>query len=40
MIAHRGICVEPNLMAEIKYGAKSEGGKIRHPIFKGLGESL
>jgi bifunctional non-homologous end joining protein LigD len=39
-IAHRGIWVEPSLLAEIEYRAKSAGGKVRHPFFKGLREDL
>jgi bifunctional non-homologous end joining protein LigD len=39
-IAHRGIWVEPTLLAEIEYRAKSAEGKVRHPIFKGLREDL
>jgi bifunctional non-homologous end joining protein LigD len=39
-IAHRGIWVEPSLLAEIEYRAKSAQGKVRHPIFKGLREDL
>ncbi len=39
-IAHRGIWVEPELMAEIEYRAKSAEGKVRHPFFKGLREDL
>jgi len=31
-IAHRGIWVEPSLLAEIEYRAKSAGGKVRHGI--------
>ena len=38
-IAHKGIWVEPRLLAEIEYRAKSEG-KLRHPFFKGLREDL
>jgi bifunctional non-homologous end joining protein LigD len=34
-IAHRGIWVEPELLAEIEYRAKSAEGKVRHPFFKG-----
>jgi bifunctional non-homologous end joining protein LigD len=34
-IAHRGIWVEPKLLAEIEYRAKSAEGKVRHPFFKG-----
>lgn len=40
-IAHKGIWVEPELMAEIEYRAKSTEGKLRHPLlFKGLREDL
>lgn len=39
-IAHRGIWVEPSLLAEIEYRAKSDEGKVRHPFFKGLREDL
>jgi len=39
-IAHKGIWVEPKLMAEIEYRAKSAEGKVRHPFFKGLREDL
>ena len=39
-IAHQGIWVEPELMAEIEYRAKSAEGKVRHPFFKGLREDL
>jgi bifunctional non-homologous end joining protein LigD len=39
-IAHRGIWVEPQLLAEIEYRAKSGEGKVRHPFFKGLPEHL
>jgi bifunctional non-homologous end joining protein LigD len=35
-IAHRGIWVEPSLLAEIEYRAKSAEGKVRHPFFKGI----
>jgi bifunctional non-homologous end joining protein LigD len=38
-VAHRGIWVEPLLLAEIEYRAKSAEGKVRHP-FKGLREDL
>jgi bifunctional non-homologous end joining protein LigD len=38
--AHRGIWVEPALMAEIEYRAKSAEDKVRHPVFKGLREDL
>jgi bifunctional non-homologous end joining protein LigD len=39
-IAHRGIWVEPSLLAEIEYRAKSAKGKVRHPFFKGIREDL
>jgi bifunctional non-homologous end joining protein LigD len=39
-IAHRGIWVEPSLLAEIEYRAKSAEGKVRHPFFKGIRENL
>jgi bifunctional non-homologous end joining protein LigD len=39
-IAHRGIWVEPSLLAEIEYRAKSTEGKVRHPFFKGIREDL
>jgi bifunctional non-homologous end joining protein LigD len=39
-IAHRGVWVEPSLLAEIEYRAKSPEGKVRHPFFKGLREDL
>jgi bifunctional non-homologous end joining protein LigD len=39
-IAHRGIWVEPELLAEVEYRAKSAEGKVRHPFFKGLREDL
>ena len=32
--------VEPELMAEIEYRARSAEGKVRHPIFKGIREDL
>lgn len=34
-IAHRGFQVEPSLLAEVEYRAKSAEGKVRHPVFKG-----
>jgi bifunctional non-homologous end joining protein LigD len=37
-ISHKGIWVEPELMAEIEYRAKSAEGKVRHPFFKGIRE--
>ena len=39
-IAHRGVWVEPTLLAEIEYRAKSAEGKVRHPFFKGIREDL
>jgi bifunctional non-homologous end joining protein LigD len=39
-IAHKGIWVEPELLAEIEYRTKSAQGKVRHPFFKGLREDL
>ena len=39
-ITHRGIWVEPELLAEIEYRAKSAEGKVRHPFFKGLRDDL
>lgn len=39
-IAHKGIWVEPRLLAEIEYRAKSAEGKVRHPFFRGLREDL
>jgi bifunctional non-homologous end joining protein LigD len=39
-IAHKGIWVEPKLLAEVEYRAKSATGKVRHPFFKGLREDL
>jgi bifunctional non-homologous end joining protein LigD len=39
-IAHRGIWVEPELLAEVEYRTKSAEGKVRHPFFKGLREDL
>lgn len=39
-IAHRGVWVEPSLLAEIEYRAKSAEGKVRHPFFRGIREDL
>ena len=39
-IAHKAFWVEPELMAEIEYRAKSAEGKVRHPFFKGLREDV
>jgi bifunctional non-homologous end joining protein LigD len=35
-IAHKGIWVEPKLLAEIEYRARSADGKLRHPFFRGV----
>jgi bifunctional non-homologous end joining protein LigD len=39
-IAYRGVWVEPSLLAEIEYRAKSAEGKVRHPFFKGIREDM
>ena len=39
-IAHCGVWVEPELLADIEYRAKSAEGKVRHPFFKGVREDL
>jgi bifunctional non-homologous end joining protein LigD len=39
-LAHRGIWVEPSLVAEIEYRAKSAEGKLRPPFFKGIRQDL
>lgn len=39
-IPHKGVWVEPELLAEIEYRAKSAEGKVRHPFFRGLREDL
>jgi bifunctional non-homologous end joining protein LigD len=39
-IVHKAIWVEPQLLAEIEYRAKSAEGKLRHPFFKGIREDL
>jgi hypothetical protein len=39
-VAHKGIWVEPKLLAKIEYRAKSAAGKVRHPFFRGLREDL
>jgi bifunctional non-homologous end joining protein LigD len=39
-IAHKGIWVEPEVLAEIEYRAKSAEGKVRHPFFRGVREDL
>jgi bifunctional non-homologous end joining protein LigD len=38
-IAHEGAWVEPDVLAEVEYRAKSGEGKVRHPlVFKVLGK--
>lgn len=39
-IAHRATWVEPSLLVEIEYRAKSAEGKLRHPFFKGIRDDL
>jgi ATP-dependent DNA ligase len=39
-IAHRGVWVEPSLLYEVEYRAKSAEGKVRHPFFRGQREDL
>jgi bifunctional non-homologous end joining protein LigD len=39
-ISHKGIWVEPTLLVEIEYRAKSAEGKVRHPFFRGLREDV
>jgi bifunctional non-homologous end joining protein LigD len=39
-IAHWDVWVEPELLAEIEYRAKSAEGKLRHPFYGGLREDL
>ena len=39
-IVHHGIWVEPSLLAEVEYRAKSAEGKVRHPFFKRVREDL
>ncbi|MHC2337160.1 non-homologous end-joining DNA ligase [Bradyrhizobium sp. USDA 4454] len=39
-IRHKGIWVEPKVLAEIEYRAKSAEGKVRHPFFRGVREDL
>jgi bifunctional non-homologous end joining protein LigD len=39
-IAHKGVWVEPQLMAEIEFRVKSAEGKVRHPFFKGIREDV
>lgn len=39
-VPHKAFWVEPKLLAEIEFRAKSAEGKVRHPFFKGLREDL
>ena len=39
-IAHKAIWVEPEVLAEIEYRARSAEGKVRHPFFRGIREDL
>jgi bifunctional non-homologous end joining protein LigD len=39
-IAHRATWVEPTLLAEVEYRAKSAEDKVRHSVFKGIREDL
>lgn len=39
-VAHKAIWVEPRVLAEIEYRAKSAEGKVRHPFFRGVREDL
>lgn len=39
-IAHKGVWVEPKLLAEVEYRAKSAEGKVRHPFFRGVRDDL
>ncbi|MGY4160212.1 MULTISPECIES: non-homologous end-joining DNA ligase [unclassified Bradyrhizobium] len=39
-IRHKGIWVEPKILAEIEYRARSAEGKVRHPFFRGVREDL
>jgi hypothetical protein len=39
-IAHRATWVEPSLLAEIEFRAKSAEGEVRHPFFEGIREDL
>jgi bifunctional non-homologous end joining protein LigD len=39
-IPNSGVWVEPRLLAEVEYRAKSANGHLRHPFFKGLREDL
>lgn len=37
---HKAFWVQPRLLAEIEYRAKSAEGKVRHPVFKSLREDI
>ncbi|QPF83915.1 DNA ligase [Bradyrhizobium genosp. L] len=39
-IAHKAIWVEPEVLAEIEYRAKSGDGKVRPPFFRGVRDDL
>jgi bifunctional non-homologous end joining protein LigD len=39
-VAHKATWVEPSLLAEVEYRAKSAEGKLRHPFFRGIREDL
>lgn len=39
-ITRKGVWVEPKLLADIEYRAKSAEGKVRHPFFRGLREDI
>ncbi len=39
-IGRLALWVEPKLMAEIEYRAKSAEGKVSHLVFKGLRDDL
>jgi bifunctional non-homologous end joining protein LigD len=36
----KAVWVQPSLLAEVEYRAKSAQGKLRHPSFKGIREDL
>jgi bifunctional non-homologous end joining protein LigD len=39
-IAHKGIWVEPEFLAEIEHRTKSAEGRVRHPFLRGIREDL
>ncbi|MGV7215020.1 non-homologous end-joining DNA ligase [Bradyrhizobium sp. UFLA05-112] len=39
-VVRKGTWVEPELLAEVEYRAKSAQGKVRHPFFRGIREDL